>query len=576
MRKQISIVFALALLTAAGIPAMCHAMGEKNKSEPAKPTDIVKEAPPASPAPVMASAPYSFADIADDLLPAVVNISSTQKASENNGANNLQDLMPEMPELPPGFPQDFFEQFLNRRGGGGAAPSPIPPASLGSGFVIDAAKGYIVTNNHVVKDADEVRVTFTDDTTIKAKIIGKDEKMDLALLKIETDKKLTDVHFGDSDVLRVGDWVLAIGNPFGLGGTVTAGIVSAQQRNINAGPYDDFIQTDASINRGNSGGPMFNLKGEVIGINTAIFSPSGGSVGIGFAIPSNLAKSVINQLAEYGRTRRGWIGVRIQSVTEEIAQSLSLDKPRGALVASITTDGPAEKAKLKAGDIITEFDGKAVTEMRHLPRIVAETPIDKKVELKFWRDGKEQKASITVGELEMAEENGLLTEESAKPKPAPSTGTELSTFGLTIGSITETARKNYNIPSDVVGVVVMKTEQSGEAAKQGLLEGDVIVEINQSSIETPKQANDVIAKAKKDGKPSVLVLANREGDVRFLALQFPKDEAGDKAKEEKAKDKPKDEDKALEELKKPHEETSAPAPVPAPEVAPEAQPEIAQ
>lgn len=546
MRKQIFTVFALALLAAAGIPAMCHAMGggkDKPAAVSATPVaDIVKESPTAS-SPIPPGAPASFADIADDLLPAVVNISSTHNPKE--GEDSLGENMPEMPDLPPGFPEDFFEQFLNKRGGG-VAPSPIPPASLGSGFVIDAEKGYIVTNNHVVQDADEVRVTFTDDTTIEAKIVGKDEKMDLALLKVETDRKLTDVHFGDSDVLRVGDWVLAIGNPFGLGGTVTAGIISAQQRNINAGPYDDFIQTDASINRGNSGGPMFNLKGEVIGINTAIFSPSGGSVGIGFAIPSNLAKSVINQLAEYGRTRRGWIGVRIQSVTEEIAQSLSLDKPRGALVASITADGPAEKAKLKAGDIITEFDGKPVTEMRHLPRIVAETPIDKKVEVKYWRNGKEQKTSIKVGELEKAEDEGLLSEESTKPM-APTTGTELADLGLTVGSITDTARKSYNIPEDVNGVVVMKSDNQGEAAKQGLLEGDVIVEINQTAIETPKQAVDVVAKAQKDGKPSVLILANREGDVRFLALQFPKDKNGKKeetkeeSKEEPSEDKPADE-----------------------------------
>ncbi len=542
MRKQLFTVFALALLAAAGIPAMCHAMGEKNKPITAAPVaDIVKEAPPSS-SPIPPGAPSSFADIAHDLLPAVVNISSTHKAKEDD-TQDLGEGAPEMPDLPPGFPEDFFEQFLNKRGGGngGGMPSPVPPASLGSGFVIDAQKGYIVTNNHVVQDADEVRVTFQDDTTIEAKIVGKDEKMDLALLKIETDKKLSDVKFGDSDVLRVGDWVLAIGNPFGLGGTVTAGIISAQQRNINAGPYDDFIQTDASINRGNSGGPMFNLKGEVIGINTAIFSPSGGSVGIGFAIPSNLAKSVINQLAEYGHTRRGWIGVRIQAVTEEIAESLSLDKPRGALVASVTAEGPAEKAKLKAGDIITSFDGKDVTEMRHLPRIVAETPIDKKVEVKFWRDGKEQKGSIKVGELEKAEEDGLLSEESTKPM-APTTGTELTGMGLSVGSITDTARKNYNIPEDVTGVVVMKTDAKGEAAKQGLLEGDVIVEINQTPIETPKEAADLIAKAEKDGKPSVLVLANREGDVRFLALQFSKDKDKAKSKEKKdeATDAPKE------------------------------------
>ena len=245
----------------------------------------------------------SFAGLAERLLPSVVNVSSTQKAIE------AED-MPEMPHFPPGSPfEDFFEEFMNRRGSGPSEPV-LPPASLGSGFVIDAKKGYIITNNHVIRDAEEVRVTFHDDTTIEAEVIGRDEKTDLAVLKVDTDKKLTEVTFGDSDVMRVGDWVVAIGNPFGLGGTVTAGIVSAQQRDINAGPYDDFIQTDASINRGNSGGPMFNLAGEVIGINTAIFSPSGGSVGIGFAIPSNLARPVIDQLVEYGRTRRGgWASV---------------------------------------------------------------------------------------------------------------------------------------------------------------------------------------------------------------------------------------------------------------------------
>jgi len=475
--------------------------------------------PPATPIPP--GAPASFADLADDLLPAVVNISSTQKTDTDDGATG-EDALPGMPPFPPGSPEEFFEEFFNRRGGNGAPEPAIPPASLGSGFVIDATKGYIVTNNHVVKDAQDVRVTFQDDTTLEAKIIGKDEKMDLAVLQVQTDKKLTDVKFGDSDHLRVGDWVVAIGNPFGLGGTVTAGIISAQQRNINAGPYDDFIQTDASINRGNSGGPMFNLKGEVIGINTAIFSPSGGSVGIGFAIPSNLAKGVINQLIEYGRTRRGWIGVRIQMVTDEIAQSLGLDKARGAMIAGITPGGPAEDSKLKRGDIIVEFDGKPVSEMRHLPRIVAETPIDKKVTVKFWRDGKEQSTSIKVAELEKAEDDGLLEEHAQTTPNKPAKGVDVEDFGMTVGSISETTRKTYNIPVDVSGVVVLSVKASGEAAEKGLIEGDVLVEINQTPIKTPKEAQDAIAKAKKDGKPSILILANREGDVRFLALQFGK------------------------------------------------------
>jgi serine protease Do len=470
--------------------------------------------------PIPPGAPASFADLADDLLPAVVNISSTQKTASDDAQG--EEALPGMPPFPPGSPEEFFEEFFNRRGGNDSPEPGIPPASLGSGFVIDAQKGYIVTNNHVVKDAQTVRVTFQDDTTMEAKIIGTDEKLDLAVLQVQTDKKLTDVKFGDSDHLRVGDWVVAIGNPFGLGGTVTAGIISAQQRNINAGPYDDFIQTDASINRGNSGGPMFNLKGEVIGINTAIFSPSGGSVGIGFAIPSNLAKGVINQLIEYGRTRRGWIGVRIQMVTDEIAQSLGLDKARGAMIAGITAGGPAEGSKLKRGDIILEFDGKPVTEMRHLPRIVAETPIDKKVELKFWRDGKEQSTSIKVAELEKAEDEGLLEEQAQAAPEKPAKGVEVEEFGLTLGSVSETNRKTYNIPADVAGVVVLSVNGAGEAAEKGLMEGDVLVEINQTPVKTPKEAQDAIAKAKKDGKPSILILANREGDVRFLALQFKK------------------------------------------------------
>ncbi len=516
MQKHLKFFTVIALIAAAGTPVIGHAMGDK-KAE-TTPADIT-----AKPSPIPPGAPSSFADIADDLLPAVVNISSTLKTEAPAGQDEPGQL-PEMPQFPPGSPfQDFFEEFLNRRGeGGGGAEPAIPPSSLGSGFVVDAAKGLVVTNNHVVKDADEVRVTFQDDTTLVAKIIGKDEKMDLAVLKVETTKKLSDVKFGNSDEMRVGDWVLAIGNPFGLGGTVTAGIVSAQQRNINAGPYDDFIQTDASINRGNSGGPMFNLKGEVIGINTAIFSPSGGSVGIGFAIPSNLAKSVVGQLIEFGKTRRGWIGVRIQTVTEEIAESLSLPDSHGALVASVTEGGPAAKTKLKPGDVITEFDGKKVTAMRNLPRIVAETGIDKKVDFTFWRDGKEMKDSIKVGELEKAEESGLLNEEPAIAKTEPNKGTEVAKVGINVGSLSDATRRAFSVPDDVKGVIVLKTDPKGEGAVKGLSVGDVIVEINQQKVENPAQVPEIIEKAEKEGKSSVLLLVNREGDVRFLALRLKK------------------------------------------------------
>src|SRR6185437_2739109 len=276
--------------------------------------------------------------------------------------------------------EEFFKDFLDRNMPRGQHPDALPrhATSLGSGFIIDPS-GLVVTNNHVIADADQITVTLQDDTSFKAEVVGKDGKTDLALLRIKSSKPLPFVKFGDSDKSRVGDWVLAIGNPFGLGGTGTAGILSARAREINSGPYDDFLQTDAAINRGNSGGPMFNMDGDVIGINTAIFSPSGGSIGIGFAIPASEAKPVIEQIEKYGHARRGWLGVNIQSVNDEIAESLGLDKPKGALIASVFDGGPAQKACIQPGDVVLTFDGKSVVDMRHLPRIVAETPIDKTV-----------------------------------------------------------------------------------------------------------------------------------------------------------------------------------------------------
>lgn len=475
----------------------------------------------------------SFADLAEELLPSVVNVSSTAKIEELE--EELEE-MPEMPQFPPGSPfEDFFEEFLDRRGkrggGGGLGPA-LPAASLGSGFIIDAEKGYIVTNNHVVRDAEEVRITLHDDSTIPAEIIGRDEKIDIAVLKVDTDKKLTAVKFGNSDKMRVGDWIVAIGNPFGLGGTVTSGIVSARQRDINSGPYDDYIQTDASINRGNSGGPMFNLKGDVIGINTAIFSPSGGSVGIGFAIPSALAKPVIDQLIEFGRTRRGWLGVRIQTVTEEIAESLGLDKPRGALVASVTEGGPAEKAKFQPGDIVLEFDGKPVDEMRALPRIVAETPIEKDVVVKYWRDGKERKAKVRIGELEKAEDEGLLASNDEQ-ETEEANDMSIDSVGMSVAKITSADRDVFGIPDDVNGALVTKTKPRGEAMKKGISAGDVIVEINQQAVKQPKDVESIIAKAQKSKRPSVLLLVNRGGDVRFVALKI---EEPKKKKKKKDKD----------------------------------------
>ncbi len=471
--------------------------------------------------------PSSFANLAAKLLPSVVNVSSTQNFEEEESGPRSQDF-PDMPQFPEGSPfEDFFEDFMGRRGdgNGGIQPS-LPSASLGSGFIIDAEKGYVITNNHVIKDADEVRITLHDDSTIPAEIIGRDEKIDIAVLKVDAQKhKLTAVPFGNSETMRVGDWIVAIGNPFGLGGTVTSGIISARQRDINSGPYDDYIQTDASINRGNSGGPMFNLKGEVIGINTAIFSPTGGSVGIGFAIPSNLASPVINQLIEFGRTRRGWLGVRIQTVTDEIAESLGLDKARGALVASVTEGGPAEEAKLRAGDIILTFDGKKVADMRALPRIVAETPIEKDVKVTYWREGKERSAKVAIGELEKAEKNGLLASNDNSPEaPQKEKGVEIESVGMTVASLNKSNREAYAVGDEVNGVVVTKVEARSEALEKGLSAGDVIVEINQKSVKAPEDLVQIIEKAKKDKKPSVLLLVNREDDVRFVALKLTDEE----------------------------------------------------
>ncbi len=495
MRKQMAALCVLATLTSAS-PFISAAHAQFGPS-PAK------------------TFPNSFADLSEKLLPSVVNISSTHKALQPKD-------FPEMPHFPPGSPfEDFFEDFMEQRGEG----MPMtPPASLGSGFIVDAEQGLIVTNNHVIKDADEVRITLHDDTSLPAEVIARDDKIDLALLKVKTEKKLTAVKFGDSSNLRVGDWILAIGNPFGLGGTVTAGIVSAQQRDIQSGPYDDFIQTDASINRGNSGGPMFNLNGEVIGINTAIFSPSGGSVGIGFAIPSALAKPVIDQLVKYGRTRRGWLGVRIQAVTDDIAESFGLKDAQGALIASVTPTGPAEIAGIKPGDIVLKFNGKPIKEMRELPRLVAEANIDTEATIEFWRDGQMKSAKIKVGELEKAEDDGLLPKDGEEDEETGPTGelTKIESVGLSIGAISAQDRQAYNIGDDVNGVIVIDTKPSSEAAEKGLTAGDVIVEINQQTVTDPKTAKDVIDKAAATGRNSVLLLVNREGDVRFVALKLKK------------------------------------------------------
>ncbi|MCC6467483.1 MAG: DegQ family serine endoprotease [Alphaproteobacteria bacterium] len=460
------------------------------------------------------TAPESFADLAAQLLPSVVNISTTQVAKAKPGRSQGQGQGQDTPQVPPGSPfEEFFKDFFDRNP---QENRPKRNTSLGSGFIIDAG-GLVVTNNHVIAEADEITVTLHDDTSLKAEIVGRDAKTDLAVLKVKTDKKLPAVKFGNSDITRVGDWVLAIGNPFGLGGTVTAGIVSARARDINSGPYDDFLQTDASINRGNSGGPMFNLAGEVIGINTAIFSPTGGSVGIGFAIPAALAKPVVDQLRQFGKTRRGWLGVRIQQVSDEIAESLGLDKARGAMVASVSANGPAEKAKIEAGDVVLTFDGKDVTDMRSLPRIVAATPIDKKVVASIWRKGKEVKLDVVVGELDETDTAALQPD---TPKGKESGKATVDALGLGLAKISPDLRDKYDIDASIEGVVVTDVATDSPAAQKGVRAGDVIVEVAQDPVKEPKDVADRIKKAKAAGRKSVLILVDRQGDLRFVAIKI--------------------------------------------------------
>ena len=374
---------------------------------------------------------------------------------------------------------------------------------------------WVITNNHVVDEADEVTVTLTDNTKFKATILGRDKKTDLALLKIESKKPLPFVSFGDSDTARVGDWVIAIGNPFGLGGTVTQGIVSARQRSINAGPFDDFIQTDAPINRGNSGGPLFNLSGEVIGINSAIFSPSGGNIGIGFAIPSSLAKPVITQLKEFGRTHRGWLGVKIQEVTEEVADSLNLPKTMGALVLEATAGSPSAKAGILAGDVITSYNGHEITQMRFLPRMVAETKIGSTVPMTLWRKGKAMTVQVTLGEMNEAEEKQARPEKVKGSKPD---FTFARILGMNLATLNDTLRKRYKIPAKQPGVLIAEVMGGTEAEKRGLRSGDVLLGLNSQPVTTTEDASKIIDIARKDGRKFVLVGVLRGKDTAYLTL----------------------------------------------------------
>ena len=451
----------------------------------------------------------TVADLAEKLSPAVVSIATTQKVA---GGVQLQ-----MPDLPPDVPfRDMFEDFFKRQRPGGR-PEPRTVNSQGSGFVIDAS-GIIVTNNHVIEQSDDITVVFTDGTNLKATLVGRDTKTDIAVLRVKPNKSLTAVSFGDSDKLRVGDWVLAIGNPFGLGGSVSLGIVSARNRDINAGPYDDFIQTDAAINKGNSGGPLFNLAGEVVGVNTAIYSPSGGSVGIGFSVPAATVRGVVDQLVKFGETRRGWLGVRIQSLTDDLAEGLDIGKTQGALVAEVTPTGPAEKAGLKPRDVITDFDGKPIRDMKDLPRVVADTPIGKRVAVKILREGKPLELSAEVGRLE----DGEKLVASANPENGPATDTA-DALGMKLSIINDDQRKRFNIDEGLEGAIVTEVDPNGPAAEKRIEPGDVITEAGQKAVSNPGDVTARVRDAESAQKKSVLLFVAKGGkqsEMRFIAVRI--------------------------------------------------------
>jgi serine protease Do len=448
--------------------------------------------------------PESFADLATKISPAVVNITTSTTVASGTGPN---------PIVPEGSPfEDFFREFQDRNGGpGGPGDRPRRSSALGSGFVI-SEDGYIVTNNHVIESADEITIEFFTGEELVAKVIGTDPNTDIALLKVEADQPLAFVSFGDSDTARVGDWVVAMGNPLGQGFSVSAGIVSARNRALS-GTYDDYIQTDAAINRGNSGGPLFNMDGEVVGVNTAILSPNGGSIGIGFSMASNVVTRVVDQLKEFGETRRGWLGVRIQDVTDDVAEAMGLEKTAGALVTDVP-EGPGKEAGILQGDVIMTFDGVEVADTRGLVRQVGNTEVGKAVRVMVWRDGGTQTLLVTLGRREEAE--GAVP--AVQPSDAPEEPTEM--MGLTLSPVSDELRGELDLPAGATGLVVMDVDEASEAFEKGMRAGDLITEAGQQKVEAVSDLTDRIEEAREAGRKSLLLLVRRGGDPRFVALSL--------------------------------------------------------
>jgi len=441
-------------------------------------------------------APASFADLAEKLMPSVVNISTSQTVvTKSNPFPGF--------EFPPGSPfEDMFKDF--------GTPQKRKAYALGSGFIIDE-KGIVITNNHVIKDADDILVRVNGDKEYEATIIGKDPLSDIAVLQIKSKDKFLPVKFGDSNKSRIGDWVIAIGNPFGLGGTVTAGIISARNRNIGMTRYEDFIQTDASINQGNSGGPLFNMNGDVIGINTAILGQSG-SIGIGFSIPSNNAKIVIDQLIKYGETKRGWLGVRIQYVTKEIADAAKLNKPRGALVQSVADGSPSEKGGIKAGDIILEFDGKLINEMKELPLIVAQTEVGKTVDVKVWRNQREVIKKVKLGRLETSEDFNIKKAEGPKT-------TVIEGLKITVRALTDQDIEARNLPKETTGAVITKIEN--DSPINYLNVNNIIVEAQKKKIKTVGDLKNIVNSALRSSNKTIMIaIYNNQSQRRYIGVKL--------------------------------------------------------